>query len=80
MYVHPEHEGQGVASALLTSLELEARRQGVTRLFTEASIAAMPFFERRGFKVLTAQVVDFRGQQFTNFRMEKFLAEERTTP
>ena len=73
MYVHPEHEGRGIASALLTSLELVARRQGLTRLFTEASVTAKPFFERRGFKVMTAQVVYFRGQQFTNFRMEKLL-------
>ena len=73
MYVHPEHEGRGIASALLTSLELAARRQGLTRLFTEASITAKPFFEKRGFKVMTAQVVDFRGQQFTSFRMEKLL-------
>lgn len=75
MYVHPQHEGRGVASALLTCLEATARRQGLTRLFTEASITAKPFFERRGFKVLTAQVVEHRGEKFTNFQMEKFLNE-----
>jgi putative acetyltransferase len=75
MYVHPEHEGRGIASALLTCLEAAARHQGLTRLFTEASITARPFFERRGFKVLTAQVVEYRGEKFTNFRMEKLLAE-----
>lgn len=71
MYVHPEHEGRGVASALLNCLEDAARCQGLTRLFTEASITAKPFFERRGFQVLTAQVVEFRGEKFTNFKMEK---------
>jgi putative acetyltransferase len=75
MYVHPEHEGRGIASALLTCLEAAARRQGLTRLFTEASITAKPFFEKRGFKVLTAQVVEFRGENFTNYRMEKQLTE-----
>ena len=73
MYVHPEHEGRGVASALLNHLEDAARRQGLTKLFTEASITAKPFFERRGFEVLTAQVVEFRGEKFTNFKMEKHL-------
>ena len=76
MYVHPEHEGRGVASALLNRLEDAARCKGLTRLFTEASITAKPFFERRGFEVLTAQVVDFRGEKFTNFQMEKHLTEQ----
>jgi putative acetyltransferase len=73
MYVLPEHEGSGVASALLNRLEDAARCRGITRLFTEASITAKPFFERRGFEVLTAQVVEFRGEKFTNFKMEKHL-------
>jgi putative acetyltransferase len=73
MYVHPEHEGRGVASALLNRLEEAGRRKGLTRLFTEASITAKPFFERRGFEVLTSQVVEFRGEKFTNFKMEKHL-------
>jgi putative acetyltransferase len=73
MYVHPEHEGRGVASALLNRLEDAARCQGLKKLSTEASITAKPFFERRGFEVLTAQVVEFRGEKFTNFKMEKYL-------
>ena len=79
MYVHPEHEGRGVATALLKFLEAAARSQGLTRLFTEVSITAKPFFGRRGFQVLTAQVVEFRGEKFTNFRMEKLLAGGSTT-
>jgi putative acetyltransferase len=73
MYVHPEYEGRGVASALLNRLEDAARCQGLTKLFTEASITARPFFERRGFEVLSAQVVEFRGEKFANFKMEKRL-------
>ena len=75
MYVHPEYERSGIASALLNCLEDAARCQGITRLFTEASITAKPFFERRGFAVLTAQVVEYRGEKFTNFRMEKHLTQ-----
>ena len=75
MYVHPEHEGRGVASALLNRLEEAARYKGLARLFTEASITARPFFERRGFELLTAQVVEFRGEKFKNFQMEKHLRQ-----
>jgi putative acetyltransferase len=76
MYVHPEYEGRGVASALLNCLEDAARCRGITRLFTEASIAAKPFFERRGFEVLTDKVVELRGEKFTNFQMEKHLTNQ----
>lgn len=74
MFVHPAHQGVGVATALLERVEASAQEQGLARLFTEASITARPFFERRGFRVVTAQSVEVRGQRLTNFRMEKFMA------
>lgn len=74
MFVHSDHQGRGVASALLREIEAEARRRKLPRLFTEASITARPFFDRRGFSVLAQQSVVRRGQTFTNFRMEKLLA------
>lgn len=73
MFVHPEHQGVGVASALLTQIEAMARNQGIDRLFTEASITARPFFERRGFRVVTAQHIERRGQTFRNYKMERRL-------
>ena len=73
MFVHPAHQGRGVASALLEAVEAAARGQGLSRLFTEASITARPFFERRGFRLVAAQVVRIRGQALANFRMEKSL-------
>jgi putative acetyltransferase len=76
-YVHADHQGVGVASALLGRVESAARDAGIGRLFTEASKTARPFFERRGFRVIAAQTVRFNGQDFVNFRMEKWLAEER---
>ncbi|MBS0657155.1 MAG: GNAT family N-acetyltransferase [Verrucomicrobia bacterium] len=71
VYVHAEHQGQGVASRLLERIEAEAGRAGLRRLFTEASITARPFFERRGFRLLDAQDVEYRGATFRNYRMEK---------
>jgi putative acetyltransferase len=71
MYVHHAYQGRGVASALLDRVQAAAKAQGLDRLFTEASITARPFFERRGFVVLAPQTVEVRGQRFTNFRMEK---------
>ena len=77
MFVHPAHQGVGVATALLERVETAARGQGLARLFTEASITARPFFERRGFRLLAAQIVRVRGQALANFRMEKSLTRDR---
>lgn len=73
MFVHPDHQGVGVASALLAAVEAAAGAQGLPRIFTEASITAKPFFARRGFSVLGPQLVGAPGQQLMNFRMEKRL-------
>jgi len=71
LYVHHECQGCGIASKLLERIEAEARRLGLARLYTEASITARPFFEGRGFSVVTPQTVEVRGQKCRNFRMEK---------
>jgi len=73
MFVHPAHQGAGIATALLATAEAAARAQGLSRIFTEASVTARPFFARRGFSVLVQQVVEKRGQRLTNFRMQKIL-------
>jgi putative acetyltransferase len=74
MFVHPAHQGAGIATALLATAEAAARTQGLRRIFTEASITAKPFFERRGFSVIAPQLVEIRGQTLRNFRMGKTLA------
>ncbi len=73
MFVHPDHQGRGVAGALLRQVEAEAARLGLGRLFTEASITARPFFERKGFRMIAPQTVSVRGQDMVNYRMEKLL-------
>lgn len=73
LFVHADHQGQGVARTLLDHIHVRAAKQGITRLFTEASITARPFFERNGFEVIEAQDVELRGQTFRNYRMAKSL-------
>jgi putative acetyltransferase len=72
-YVSADQQRRGVGRGLLDALVAEARRLGVCRLFTEASITARPFFESQGFTVLAAQVVVSRGVELTNYRMERRL-------
>jgi putative acetyltransferase len=73
MFVHPAHQRQGVATALLATVEAAARERALAAIFTEASITARPFFERRGFAVAARQLVEIRGQRLANFRMRKTL-------
>ena len=78
VFVSADHQGQGVARALLAEVVTEARRLGLVRLFLEASITARPFFESQGFAMLAPQVVVRRGVEFVNYRMERGLAEPYT--
>ncbi|OWV70990.1 acetyltransferase [Rhizobium sp. R634] len=71
MFVHPEFQGVGVATRLLRRVEEEALRLGYSRIYTEASRTARPFFERKGFRMVARQIVEKRGQSLENFLMEK---------
>jgi putative acetyltransferase len=73
LYVHPTFQRRSVARALLSHIEGIARRQGLDRLYTEASTTARPAFEAIGFIVLEARTVVIRGESMTNYRMEKRL-------
>ena len=73
LYVHADHQRRGVARALVTAIENEAYRRGLSRLLTEASLTARAVFERCGFLIVTQQTVVLRGETFVNFRMEKVL-------
>lgn len=72
-FSHKDYQGKGVGTALMEAIVTEARRIGVSRLHSNVSITARPFFERRGFRVVTAQEVERRGVTFRNYKMERFL-------
>ncbi len=75
LYVREDAVGRGVGRRLYEAVERQALSQGSRRIFTEASITARPFFERRGFCVVCEQTVSRRGVELTNFVMEKNLPE-----
>ena len=73
LYCSPEALGKGAASAIYNRLEMHARRLGLTRLYTEASEYALPFFERKGYIKLRRNEFDLRGVPIHNYSMEKKL-------
>lgn len=73
LYIAPEAEGRGVASALYAALETHARESAMPKLFVEASELARPLLERSGFVVLVRNELTLGGVNIHNFSMEKWL-------
>ena len=71
LYVHPDFQRRGVATALLWRVEQSARSCGWAALSTEASITGRPFFESKRFRLIAAQTVVRHGQELRNFRMAR---------
>lgn len=64
---------RGYATALYAALEAHARARGVSRLHTEASRIACPFFCKMGFAVVAVETVVRHGVAFERIRMAKWL-------
>ena len=67
LYVHKDHQGIGIATALCEKLEASVESATVT---THAFITR-PFFEDRGYVVKKEQQVERQGILLTNYVMEK---------
>ncbi len=71
LYVGKGYQRRGVAKALAERIEGRAAAEGYTRIRTDASLTARPFFERRGYIVVRRQRVYRAGQILVNFAMER---------
>lgn len=67
LFVHPDYQGKGIATAICNQLELAVQEN----IVTHASVTAKPFFEKRGYKVIKEQQVERQGIFLTNFVMIK---------
>ena len=67
MFVHKNHQGEGIATALCDVLE--ATTSSV--ITTHSSTTAKPFFENRGYKSVREQVIERQGVALINYVMEK---------
>lgn len=68
-FVSARHQSQGVATALMdTLLKAGARHE---RLYAHVSITARPFFEHKGFAVISENVVMRKGVELKNYIMER---------
>ena len=72
-YCHWRFQGRGIGKALMGKLLQEASTLTLSRLYSHVSLTAKPFFEKYGFRKMKEQQVEVRGEQLTNFVMEKLL-------
>ena len=73
LYVHKDHQRQGIAQQLLDDIEAEARRLKQPVLTSDVSKTAKPFFEKNGFKTLEEQTNIRHGVEIINYKMIKQL-------
>ncbi len=73
LYVHHAYQRQGIATALYVAAERALRAKGLTRILTQASLTAQPFFIRQGFRLVRHQEVPVRGVKLPNAVMAKTL-------
>ncbi|WP_374043948.1 GNAT family N-acetyltransferase [uncultured Mediterranea sp.] len=73
MFVHKDHQGEGIATALLQRIEAYAMEHGICDITSEVSITARPFFERRGYVVEQEQRAQANRLKLTNYIMKKQL-------
>lgn len=72
-YCHKNYQRCGVGTQIYRAIEAKAIDLSVSRLLTESSITAKPFFQRMEFLVVKQQTVTRRGETFINYVMEKHL-------
>ncbi len=72
-YCRPALSGTGMAVRLLLVIEAVAQKQGISRLFVEASETARGFFLRNGFREDLRRDFDISGVAIHNYAMSKTL-------
>jgi len=73
LYVHKDCQGQGIAGQLLSKLEKKAVEQNNREIYSEVSITAKAFFEKRGFCVKQKQLKKSRERELENYYMTKII-------
>ena len=60
VYVHPTQTRRGIGIKLLVALEDEAKMKGIVKLTLSASLNAVEFYTRAGYRVGTSQLHQLR--------------------
>lgn len=67
LYIHKDHQRQGIANHICNELEKATAIRPIT---VHASVTAKPFFEKRGYTAIKKQEVERKGIKLTNYVMK----------
>lgn len=70
MYVHKDFQHRGVGGSLLKAIREKAFKFCATKIVSDVSVTARPFFEKHGFHLVQEQTVRIGDIELTNFKME----------
>lgn len=73
LYVHKDFQEQGIATTLMDKIEAVARKNNLQKIYTEASLTAKLFFEKRGYTIIKSQNVERKGITLPSYLMVKEL-------
>jgi len=69
-YVRHDRLHQGIGSALMKTILAHAQRQGIQRLYAEASEFSLGLFQKFGFQLVGKEAVERGGIQFQRYQVE----------
>lgn len=78
MFVHKDFQGKGIATLLLDDIERFAKENRITKITSEVSITACPFFEKRGYTVEVEQKRNANQLCLTNYWMTRDFARMKS--
>ena len=73
LYVSQDQQGKGYAKQLYRAILAEAKKRGATKIYSDVSYMAKPFFLAQGFAVLKENENQLGEEILINFRVEKVL-------
>lgn len=71
LYVHKDHQNQGIATHLMKAIEKVAKEMDFTEITVQAGITSVPFFNSQGFVETGKKKKVVNGVTFTNTLLTK---------
>jgi len=62
IFVEPKHQGEGIGRKLVQRMEEKASKEGLDQIETLASLEAIDFYKKNGYKVTEEKKQDIEGK------------------